>query len=129
MSNQKYEFRNLTKTVVAKMLCDEECHLIDVPKEHAKSSTVDVKAVKISEGILAPFLCCAECKTLYSWYKLINGKWVKQSGYGVAIQHSKKCGSGASTNIKRFFEAKQQEVPKPPPTFLTCFYVFSASRA
>ena len=27
-----------------------------------------------------------------------------------------KCASGASGNIKRYFEAKQQEVPKPPPT-------------
>ena len=98
------------------MLCDKKCCLIDVPEEHVKSSTVDVKAVKISEGILAPFLCCAKCKMLYAWYKLINGKWVNQSGYGVAIQHSIKCASGAFGNIKRYFEVKQQEVPKPPPT-------------
>ena len=89
MSNPKYKFRNLTKTVVAKMLSDEECHLIDVPKEHVMSSTVDFKAVEISESILAPILFCAKCKTLYSWYKLVNEKWVNQSGYGVAIQHSK----------------------------------------
>lgn len=56
MSNQKYEFQNLTKSVVSKMLSDEECSLIDIPKELVKSSTVDVKAVKISESILAPFL-------------------------------------------------------------------------
>ena len=48
MANEKYEFQDLTKTVVAKMLSDGECHLIDVPKEHVKSSTADVKAVKIS---------------------------------------------------------------------------------
>ena len=54
-------------------------------------------------------------KTLYSWYKLVNEKWVDQSGYGVAIQHSIKCGSAPSTNIKRSFEAKKQEVPKPLP--------------
>ena len=71
------------------MLSDEECHVIDVSKEYVKSSTFDVKAVKISEGILTPFVCCAKCKTLCSWYKLVNEKWVKQSGYGVAIQHSK----------------------------------------
>ena len=94
------------------------CYSVSViPKEHVKSSTVDVKAVKISESILAPFLRCAKCKILYTWYKLINGKWVNQSGYRVAIQHSIKCSaSGASGNIKRYFEAKQQEVPKPPPT-------------
>ena len=103
MSNQKYEFQNLTKTVVAKILSDKKCHLIDVPKEYVKSSTDNVKAVKIFESILAPFLCCAKCKTLYNWYKLINGKWVNQSGYGVAIQHSIKCSSGSSKNIKRNF--------------------------
>ena len=117
MTDQKYQFRDLTKTVVTKMLAKGECQLIDVPKEHVKSSTAEVKAVKISEGILAPFLCCAKCKTLYSWYKLVSEKWVNQSGYGVAIQHTMKCGSsGSSTNIKQFFESKQQEVPKPPPT-------------
>ena len=58
------------------MLSDKECHLIDVPKYHVKSSIVDVKAVEISEGILAPFLCCAKCKTLYRWYKFVNEKWV-----------------------------------------------------
>ena len=79
--------RDRTKTVVVEVVSDEKCHLIDV------------KAVKISEGVLAPFFCCAKCKTLYSSYKLINGKWVNQSGYGVAIQHSMKCGSGSSTNI------------------------------
>ena len=42
MSNQKYDFQNLTKTVVAKMLSDKKSSLIDVPKEHVKSSTVDV---------------------------------------------------------------------------------------
>ena len=113
MSNKKCEFQNLTKTVVAKMLSDKKMSLIDVSKEHVKSSTVDVKAVKISESVLAPFLCCAKCKMLYTWYKLINGKWVNQSGYRVAIQHSMKCASG---NIKRYLEAKQQEVPKLPPT-------------
>ena len=116
MSNEKYEFQKLTKTVVAKMLKDKKFSLIDVPKEHVKSSTVDVKAVEISESILAPFLCCAKYKMLYTWYKLINGKWVNQSGYRVAIQNSMKCASGTAGNIKRYFEAKQQEVPKPPPT-------------
>ena len=75
MSNQKYEFQNLTKTVVAKMLSDKKSSLIDVPKEHVKSSTVDVKAVKISESILAPFLCCAKCKMLYTWYR-----WLMENG-------------------------------------------------
>ena len=115
MANQKCEFHDLTKTVVVKMLSDGECHLIDVPKEYVKSSTADVKAVKISEGILAPFLCCAKCKTLYSWYKLINEKWVNQSGYGVAVQCSMKCGScgSSNSNIKRFLEAKQH-LPHSP---------------
>ena len=111
MSNQKYKFRNLTKTVVAKMLSDEECHLIDVPKEYVKSSTVDVKAVKISEGILAPFLCCAKCKTLYSWYELINEKWVNQSGYGVAIQPSIKCGSALLLTSKDFLKPRSTKSP------------------
>ena len=98
------------------MLSDKKCSLIDDQKEHIKSSIVDVKAVKLSKSILAPFLCCAKCKMLYTWYKLINGKWVNQSGYRVATQHSMKCASGASGNIKRYFEPKQQEVPKSPPT-------------
>ena len=53
------------------MLSDEECHLIDIPKKYVNSSA-DVKAVKISEGIIAPFFCCAKYKTLYSWYKLMK---------------------------------------------------------
>ena len=52
---------------------------------------------------------------LYTWYKLFNGKWGDQSGYRVAIQHSMKCSSSASGNIKKYFEAKLQEVPKPQP--------------
>ncbi|KAH9503610.1 hypothetical protein Btru_066970 [Bulinus truncatus] len=118
MANKNYKFHDLTKTVVAKMLNDGVCYLIDVPQEYVKSSSADVKAVKISDGILAPFLCCAKCKNLYSWYKLINEKWVNQSGYGFAVQHSLNCGSAgfSNSNIKRFLEARQQDVTKPPPT-------------
>ena len=71
----------------------------------------------MSKSILSPFLFGAKCKMLFTWYKLINGKWVNQSGYRFAVQHRIKCAvSSASGNFKKYFEAKQQEVPKPPPT-------------
>ena len=71
--------------------------LIDVPQHHVKSPTDAVKAVEISEGVFATFLCCGKCKTLYCWYKWSGEMCVNQRGYGVAAKHSMDCGVAVHT--------------------------------
>ena len=41
-------------------------HLIDIPKEHVKSSRVNVKAVEISDGILAPYFFAVRSAKCYT---------------------------------------------------------------
>ena len=97
--------------------------LIDVPQHHVKSPTDAVKAVEISEGVFATFLCCGKCKTLYCWYKWSGEKWVNQSCYRVAAKHCMSSGivAHAATSIEKYFESKQHEISNPPSSLCSAW--------
>lgn len=107
----KMNFVNISRDTVGQKLANGSFSLVAIPVSAVKSPSDSVRGIKVTEDQYAPFLCCKNCKKLFIWFKETNGKWVNQSGYNHAKEHSSKCSRSSSTiPIKNYFQANSNKL-------------------
>lgn len=112
-------FISIDRKILQNRINNGTATLIEPPRDIVKQQLhSSIRAIQLEDDKLAPYLCCAECKNTFVWYKfeLLNKKWVNQSGINSVKTHitdnCKRAPCSSMGSIAKHFETQHDPLAR-----------------